>query len=85
MDETMLDGNALAGMLEEIFSVEMTTAVGTCNGCGASEPIGAVRAFLGAGAVLRCPHCDTALVKVTRSETRMWISLPGMRTLELRR
>ena len=84
MDARMLDGNAVAGLLQEIFAVEMTTAIGTCNGCGASDPIGAVRAFLGAGAVLRCPHCDNALVKIVRSDERVWMSLPGVRSLELR-
>ena len=85
MDSTMLDGNAVAGMLAEIFAVEMTTALATCSGCGASEPIGAVRVFLGAGPVLRCPHCDTVLAKITRSDTRTWITLPGVRALELGR
>jgi hypothetical protein len=83
MDALMLDGNAVAGLLQEAFAVEMTTALGTCNHCGASEPIGAVRVFLGAGAVLRCPHCDNALVKIVRGDERMWMSLPGVRSLEL--
>ena len=34
MDELMLDGNAVAGMLGEVFAVEMTTATGTCGNCG---------------------------------------------------
>ena len=36
MDELMLDGNAVAGMLGEVFAVEMTTATGTCGNCGES-------------------------------------------------
>ena len=36
MDELMLDGNAVAGMLQEVFAVEMTTATGTCGNCGAT-------------------------------------------------
>jgi hypothetical protein len=83
MDERMLDGNAVAGLLQEVFAVEMTTAIGTCDGCGAQEPIGAVHVFLGAGAVLRCPHCDNALVKIVSSSGRMWLSMPGIRSLEL--
>ena len=83
MDAQMLDGNAVAGLLREVFAVEMTTATGTCNGCGATDPIGAVRVFLGAGAVLRCPHCDNALVKIVKGDTRMWVSLPGVESLEL--
>ena len=35
MDELMLDGNAIAGVLGELFAVEMTTAVGTCGSCEA--------------------------------------------------
>ena len=37
MDELMLDGNAVAGLLQEVFAVEMTTAVGTCASCGTSR------------------------------------------------
>jgi hypothetical protein len=83
MDELMLDGNAIAGVLQEVFAVEMTTAVGTCAGCGASEQVGAIHVFRGAGIVLRCPHCDNALVKIVRDETRVWIAFPGVRALEL--
>jgi hypothetical protein len=42
MDELMLDGNAIAGLLQEVFAVEMTTAIGTCGECGAAGPVGAV-------------------------------------------
>jgi hypothetical protein len=82
MDELMLDGNAVAGLLQEVFAVEMTTAIGTCGGCGAGEPIGALHVFRGAGVVLRCPHCDTALVTIVRSKTRVWLGMPGMNGLE---
>jgi hypothetical protein len=32
MDALMLDGNAVAGLLQEVFAVEMTTAVGQALG-----------------------------------------------------
>jgi hypothetical protein len=83
MDELMLDGNAIAGVLHEVFTVEMTTAVGTCRGCGANEAVGAMHAYRGAGIVLRCPHCANVLVKIVRDDTRMWIDFPGVRTLEV--
>jgi Family of unknown function (DUF6510) len=83
MDRPILDGNTAAGLLQEVFSVEMTTAIGTCNGCGASEPVGAMRAFRGAGIVMRCPHCDNALITIARSDTIAWIGLPGVRTLQV--
>ena len=37
-----LDGNAIAGLLREIFTMEMTTAQGTCGGCGTVNPVGRV-------------------------------------------
>jgi hypothetical protein len=83
MDARMLDGNAVAGLLQEVFAVEMTTAIGTCAGCGATEPVGAIHVFHGAGVVLRCPHCDTTLVKIVKDDARVWIGFPGVRTLEV--
>ncbi len=83
MDELMVDGNAVAGLLQEVFAVEMTTALGTCGGCGATEAVGAIHVFRGAGTVLRCPHCDNALVKIVRADTRLWMGFPGISALEL--
>jgi hypothetical protein len=83
MDELMVDGNAVAGLLQEVFAAEITTAVGVCGSCGAHEAMGAAHVFRGAGFVLRCSHCHNTLVTVVRSEARMWIGFAGMRTLEV--
>lgn len=83
MDALMLDGNAVAGLLQEVFAVEMTTALGTCGNCGATDAVGATHVFRGAGIVMRCPHCDHALVTIVRGDTRVWIGFPGIRTLEV--
>ena len=83
MDATMLDGTAVAGLLREVFAAEMTTAIGTCGQCGAREAVGATHAYQGAGVVLRCPHCDNALLKIVRTDTRMWIAFPGVQALEV--
>lgn len=83
MDPRMLDGNAMAGLLSEVFAAEMTTAMGTCSHCGAREAIGAAHAYQGSGMVLRCPHCEEALIKVVRGEDRMWLAFPGIQALEV--
>ncbi len=83
MDALMLDGNAVAGLLQEVFAVEMTTAIGTCKACGATDRIGELRVFRGAGIVMRCPHCDNALVTIVEDGRRMWIGLAGVRTLQV--
>jgi Zn finger protein HypA/HybF involved in hydrogenase expression len=83
MDSLMLDGNAVAGLLREVFAVEMTTALGTCGNCGATDAVGATHVYRGAGIVLRCPHCDSALVTIVKSDTKMWMGFPGVRTLQV--
>jgi hypothetical protein len=83
MSQLMLDGNAAAGVLQEIFSVEMTTAVGTCDNCGADGAVGAVHLYRGAGLTLRCPSCEAVLMKIVTTETRTWIDLRGLRTVQL--
>jgi Zn finger protein HypA/HybF involved in hydrogenase expression len=83
MDAFMLDGNAVAGLLQELFAVEMTTAVGTCGDCGAREALGAIHVYRGAGVVLRCPHCDNPLVKIVKSDRGVCIAFPGVRSLSI--
>ncbi|MGY1710900.1 DUF6510 family protein [Geodermatophilus sp. SYSU D00758] len=83
MDEAMLDGNAVAGLLQDVFAVETTTAIATCAGCGAPSPMGATQVYRGAGFVLRCPHCEQAMVTLVPAEGRLWIGFPGIRTLQV--
>lgn len=83
MDELMLDGNAVAGLLQEVFAVEMTTANGTCNACGATNPVGALRVFRGAGVVMRCPDCDEVMVTIVRGDAHVSIGFAGARRLQV--
>ena len=83
MDRLMVDGNAVAGVLREVFAVEMTTAIALCDRCGATDAIGALHVFRGAGIVMRCPHCDNALVTIVEDGPRVWIGFAGMRTLQV--
>jgi hypothetical protein len=83
MDALMLDGNAVAGLLQEVFAVEMTTALGTCGNCGAMDAVGAMHVYRGAGIVMRCPHCDNPLVTIVKADTQVWIGFQGVRTLQV--
>ncbi|HEY3018865.1 MAG TPA: DUF6510 family protein [Solirubrobacteraceae bacterium] len=64
MSELHTDGNGVAGLLEEILAVEVTTIARTCQSCGDRQPLGAHRAYQGAGVVLRCPSCGDVAVRV---------------------
>jgi hypothetical protein len=68
----VLDGNALAGLLADVFGgAEMTTTVRGCGSCGQRHPIGEHRLYRGAGDVLRCPGCgDVALTVVATGDRR---------------
>jgi hypothetical protein len=80
-----LDGNAAAGLLQEVFAREMTVAIETCAGCGTSEALGAVHVYMGGpGTVLRCPHCTTVLMCIVRVGEELRVDLGGVRRLELR-
>jgi len=81
MDALMLDGNAVAGLLHEAFGAEMTTATGTCDACGASQQIGAVHVFRGAGVVLRCHRCESILGKIVVRRGQACVDLRGLRAL----
>jgi Family of unknown function (DUF6510) len=80
-----LDGNAIAGLLREIFTMEMTTARSTCAGCGKVHEVGRVDVYLNApGAVVRCPACEQVLMRIVHGGGRYWIDLSGTRCLEFR-
>ena len=82
--ELRLDGNAIGGLLREIFAAEMTAAVGTCANCGAVNEIGRLHVYIHApGTVVRCPACDSVLMRIVRGRGRYWIEMSGTRTLEL--
>jgi len=78
MDALTLDGNAVAGLLHEVFGTEMTVATGTCGSCGASGQIGAVHVFRSAGVVLRCSWCGNVLAKIVRQEMQACVDLSGL-------
>ena len=79
----MLDGNAVAGLLEEVFAVEMTTALVTCGHCAAKNALGATHVFRGAGIVMRCRDCGAVLVTIVKQDTRLTVGFAGARTLQL--
>jgi hypothetical protein len=80
----MVDGNALAGELSEVFSQEMTAARVACGGCGAVEELGADHAYIQApGMVLRCFHCDNVLLVMVRAGDRLRVSFAGTKWIDL--
>lgn len=80
--DTALDGNAVAGLFGEMFARDMTVASITCDGCGTTAPLGALRDYGGTmGAVLRCATCDTAVVRLTRTPAGYWLEMQATRRI----
>jgi uncharacterized Zn finger protein len=76
------DGNAIAGLLQEIFVAEVTAAGRVCQSCGSDHPIGAHRLYHGAGLVLRCPSCGDVAAAIAVLPDRHVISLRGIWSVE---
>jgi Family of unknown function (DUF6510) len=80
---TALDGNAIAGALVEVFGVEMTTAMGTCGGCGARAPVGELGVYLrGPGIVARCRRCSNVLIVLVTIREITCVDLLGLAAFE---
>jgi Family of unknown function (DUF6510) len=78
-----LDGNAIGGVLAEIFGTEMTVAVGVCGSCGATGPVAELHVYMRApGIVVRCATCESVLAKIVKSDRRTWVDLSGTRSLQ---
>ena len=79
-----LDGNAAGGLLGEIFPFEMTTAEVVCAGCSSNKLIAELMLYgHGMGTVLRCPGCDTAVLRVTHIRESYRLDLSGVTALQI--
>jgi hypothetical protein len=60
-----VDGNAIAGPLQEHFGSDMTTARGACAHCGTVSQVAELVVYdRGPGAVARCRHCGSVVMVV---------------------
>lgn len=81
-DETHLDGNALGGLLHEVFGREMTDARGSCATCGTVNQVGAMLVYRGPSDVVRCPSCGDVMIVAVTIRERTRIHMSSLRWLE---
>jgi hypothetical protein len=78
-----LDGNAIGGLLHEIFGTEMTAATGTCANCGAVGPVAETVVYLQApGTVMRCRRCMAVMMVVVRRADVNCVDMSGVAAME---
>ena len=83
-EEMRLDGNAAGGILRDVFTHEMTAALASCAGCGTAGPIGALLEYgQPMGIVLRCPRCDTPVLRIVRTPGLLRLDFSGIRLLTI--
>jgi predicted RNA-binding Zn-ribbon protein involved in translation (DUF1610 family) len=85
MSDLWLDGNGVAGLLAEVFDIDMTGVQRGCQSCGKVSALGAHRAYQGAGMVLRCPNCGDVGLRIAVLDDRHVVHLAGSWLIELPR
>ncbi|MCC2032060.1 hypothetical protein KEC57_07650 [Microbacterium sp. BWT-G7] len=76
----ILDGNAAAGLLTDVFDTDVTALIAVCAGCGAAAPFAETVVELDeAAAIVRCRSCTHTLLTVLRQgqEVRVVIGMLG--------
>jgi hypothetical protein len=77
LEDGVVDGNAIGGMLIELFGTEMTTATGTCGRCGTVGPVAELAVYRARlGTVVRCRVCDNVLM--------VFVEVRGMTCVDMR-
>jgi hypothetical protein len=83
-DTAYQDGNALAGPLSELFTVDLTGATCQCTGCGSRNPVARLQVYSHApGLVARCPDCGHVILRLVRSPDAVWLDLRGTVSLRI--
>ena len=77
-----VDGNAIGGLLIDVFGTEMTAASSTCATCGARRPVAELVVYRRSpGTVVRCRTCGSVLMVFVRAHGVIGTDLTGLTSL----
>ena len=78
-----LDGNAIGGLLLEVFGTDLTAAQTVCATCGATAVVAETVVYLRApGTVVRCRTCGSVLMIIAQIRDMSSVDLSGMTALD---
>jgi uncharacterized Zn finger protein len=78
-----VDGNAIGGLLHEVFGTDMTAAASVCGNCGTARQVAELAVYAHApGPVVRCRSCDSVLMVFVKIHDRTCVDLLGLATLD---
>ena len=73
-----VDGNAIGGLLTDVFGRDATGVNGRCRECGTENYVGALLVYRAAGVVVRCPSCNATLMKLVEARDEIFVDLGGL-------
>lgn len=77
-----VDGNAIAGMLSDLFGGDVTAMIGTCGCCGSESVLAqAVVELDPAAAIVRCRTCTRTLFTVLHGRAGTPLIIGGLHGL----
>jgi hypothetical protein len=77
-----LDGNAIGGMLIDVFGHDMTTVEVTSGTCGTTRPVAELVVYLRApGTVVRCRTCNTVVMVFVKRRGMYGVDLTGLASM----
>jgi hypothetical protein len=86
MIDAALDGNAIGGMLLDVFGMELTDATTECAHCSATRPLAELRVYLRApGTVVRCTSCESVVMVFVEIRGVTAVDLRGLTRLDVSR
>jgi hypothetical protein len=78
-----LDGNAIGGMLHDVFGAEMTMAQAECGGCKSRGPLAECEVYLGGpGVIVRCRVCHGIVMVLIEVRGMVCVDRGGLSELE---
>jgi hypothetical protein len=82
VSDLMLDGNATANLLQQIFVPDITLAKIRCEACDCVSSVGSLALYAAPmGAVLHCADCESVLMRAVDTPHGLWLEMTGARNL----
>jgi hypothetical protein len=82
LEGSVLDGNAIGGLLMSLFGTDMTAATGSCGFCGTVAQVAELAVYRSdLGTVVRCRTCDGVLMVFVEVRGVTCVDLEGLASL----
>jgi len=83
-DPNALDGNVLAGVLGEVFGVDVMAALVTCAGCSRQQSVAELVVYeAGMGSTARCRGCGAVVLRAVQIRSEVVLDLRGSQVMRI--